>query len=219
MYKIAILCIIHFIFSTFVPNAIPAADTLTPARATPRKHASGQKSSKAPMNVVGKILESGWQPGRGTDLSMAIESCRRATSTSPYSADAHCALGKALSIAGYAQSALLSLTVALRLNPDHPEALYERALLCMRIRMHGQAAKDLGRLIEVRPGVADFHYQRARALLELGKIREAFRHFLKAHEIDKKYPKPTLHEEIGKIVTKVAMRTSDCTADLTMQHT
>lgn len=219
MNKIAILCIVHFIFSLFIPAPIPAADTLVPAKTTPREHASGQKSSKAPMNIVGKILESGWQPGRGTDLSKAIESCRQATSASPHSADAHCALGKALSKAGHAQSALLSLTVALRLNPDHPEALYERALLCMRIRMHGQAVKDLGRLIEVRPGIADFHYQRARALLELGKIREAFRHFLKAHEIDKTYPKPTLHEEIGRIVTKVAMRNTDCTADLTMQHT
>jgi tetratricopeptide (TPR) repeat protein len=190
-----------FVFLLAQTAAMAAPLDISPARAGAGNQAAREtavaKEKTANIPVNGRRLE------QRTDLSSTVAAYRRAADRSPRSAEAHCALGKALVKAGRHQSALLSFTVAIRLAPDHPTALYERALLCLRIRLFGQAAKDLGRLIELRPGVADYHYQRARALLELHRIRDAFRDFLRAHELDRTYPKPTLHEEDSFLPSKV----------------
>ena len=84
------------------------------------------------------------------------------------------------------------LRQARRTGTDLAYALYCYALF-------GLVAPVFYALILLAPGV-----ERARALLALDRIRDAFKDFLKAHEIDRTYPKPTLHEEDGDIPTKVA---------------
>ena len=202
MKKIEIIRSLNFLIALLVATTAAVAEPIG-IQATPpgeRKLTRQQDSTE----MAAHMLENGRRLEKGADLPAAIATYRQAAARFPHSAEAHCALGKALLKAGRHQSALLSFTVAIRLAPNNPTALYERSQLCMRIHLYGQAAKDLSRLIELRPGVADYHYQRARALLSLDRIRDAFKDFLKAHEIDQTYPKPTLHEEDGGIPTKVA---------------
>ena len=205
MKKIRIIYHLAFLFALLVTTKAAMAEPIdTQATGSGKRNLAGQQGSKA-VDMARHLLENGRLLEKGANLPAAIATYRQAAAKFPHSAEAHCALGKALLKAGRCQSALLSFTVAIRLTPNNPTALYERSQLCMRIHLYGQAAKDLSRLIELRPEVADYHYQRARALLALDRIRDAFKDFLKAHEIDRTYPKPTLHEKGGVgIPTKVA---------------
>ena len=205
MKKIKILYSLNFIFALLVTaTAAMAGPVDIQATASGERKLTRQQGSTT-MDMARHMLENGRCLEKGADLSAAIATYRQVAAKFPHSVEAHCTLGKALIKAGRPQSSLLSFTIAIRLAPNNQTALYERSQLCMRINLYGQAAKDLNRLIELRPGVADYHYQRARALLALDRIRDAFKDFLKAHEIDRKYPKPTLHEEDGgAIPTKVA---------------
>lgn len=146
-----------------------------------------------PRGVAAQYLDQGRLLEQRSDLDGAIDAYRRAVAGFPRSAETHFALGKALLEAGSLHDALPSLTFAIRLDPGHTGALYERARLCLRLGLHGQALKDLDRLIGISPGVADYHYQRARAFMKLDSVHEAFRDFLRAHELDARYPRPTLH--------------------------
>ena len=204
MKKIKTIFSLSLLFAFLVAATTALGEPIDIQTRVPGERNQGRQQGSKAMEIAGHMLENGRLLEQEADLPAAIATYRQAAAKFPHSAEAHCALGKALLKAGRRQSALLSFTVAIRLAPNNPTALYERSQLCMRIHLYGQAAKDLSRLIELRPGVADYHYQRARALLSLDRIRDAFKDFLKAHEIDRTYPKPTLHEEDGGIPTKVA---------------
>ena len=111
------------------------------------------------------------------------------------SAAAHFRHAEALSQAGRLDAALSSYTLAITLEPDHAGALQGRWKLCSRLSLHRQALKDLSRLIELMPGRAEYYYERGRILLKLNSVREAYRDFLRAHELDRRYPRPTLLED------------------------
>lgn len=110
-------------------------------------------------------------------------------------AEAHFRLAETLTRAGHLDAALATYTLAIAISPDHEGALMGRWRLCERFSMHRQALKDLSRLIEIRPGKAEYHYERGRTLLKLRSVREAFRDFQRAHELDRRYPRPTLLED------------------------
>lgn len=119
------------------------------------------------------------------------------------SAAAHFRHAEALSQAGRLDAALSSYTLAITIDPDHAGALQGRWKLCSRLSLHRQALKDLSRLIELMPGRAEYHYERGRMLLKLNSVREAYRDFLRAYELDRRYPRPTLLEDdvpTGKIL-------------------
>lgn len=137
-------------------------------------------------------MKAGQGPQAGQNLAGAIASFTKAANQAPDSADAHYALGEALARAEHFQEALVRYTLAVTLDPNHAKALYGRSQLCRRMALHAQAYKDLSQLIVLKPGVADYHYQRGTVLLKLKNITEAYRDFLRAYELDKKYPKPTL---------------------------
>jgi tetratricopeptide (TPR) repeat protein len=128
------------------------------------------------------------------DLFGAIESYSKAAALAPDSAEVHFLFAEALTKAKRFQDALLRYTLAVNIAPDHTKALYGRSRLCLRIALYGQAFKDLNKLITLSPGIADYHYQRARALMKLNNIEDAYYDFLRAHELDKRYPRPTLRE-------------------------
>ena len=137
-------------------------------------------------------IEGGMMLEKQLDLFGAIESYSKAAALAPDSAEVHFLLGEALTKAERFQDALLSYTLAVNIAPDHTKALYGRSRLCLRIALYGQAFKDLNKLITLSPGIADYHYQRARALMKLNNIEDAYCDFLRAHELDKRYPRPTL---------------------------
>jgi len=137
-------------------------------------------------------LDGGRKLERERNLQGAIASYSKAASLAPESAEVHFALGDALAKAENYQEALVRYTLALTIAPTHTKALYARSQLCLRMALYGQAAKDLSQLIELVPGVADYHYQRATTLMKLKNITEAYHDYLRAHELNKKYPRPTL---------------------------
>jgi|GEM_PF-4639434 len=128
----------------------------------------------------------GWNGVGGLSAAVAMEGG---------SAAAHFRLAEALSQAGRLDAALSSYTLAITLEPDHAGALQGRWKLCSRLSLHRQALKDLSRLIDLMPGRAEYHYERGRMLLKLNSVREAYRDFLRAHELDRRYPRPTLLED------------------------
>jgi tetratricopeptide (TPR) repeat protein len=137
-------------------------------------------------------MDGGRKLERERNLQGAIASYSKAASLAPESAEVHFALGEALAKAENFQEALVRYTLAVTIAPTHTKALYGRSQLCLRMALYGQAFKDLSQLIELMPGVADYHYQRATTLMKLKNITEAYHDYLRAHELNKKYPRPTL---------------------------
>lgn len=148
-------------------------------------------------------LEGGRRLERERNLPGAIASYSMAASIAPESAEVHFALGEALAKADRFQEALVRYTLTVTIAPGHREALYARSQLCLRMRLYAQAYKDLSHLIDLVPGVADYHYQRATTLMKLKNITEAYHDFLRAHELDKKYPRPTLQWKKNSEAKKV----------------
>jgi tetratricopeptide (TPR) repeat protein len=149
-------------------------------------------------------MEDGQIMGQEKKLSGAIASYPKAASHDPNSAEAHFAMGEALARADRYQEALVRYTLAVAIAPRHKKALYGRSQLCLRMKLYAQARKDLSQLIELVPGVADYHYQRATTLMKMKSITEAYHDFLRAHELDKKYPRPSLIWKKNSGAMKVA---------------
>jgi tetratricopeptide (TPR) repeat protein len=148
-------------------------------------------------------LEGGRRLERERNLPGAIALYSKAASIAPNLAEAHFALGEALAKADRFQEALVRYTLTVTIAPGHREALYARSQLCLRMNLYAQACKDLSQLIDLMPGVADYHYQRATTLLKMKSITEAYRDFLRAHELDKKYPRPSLIWKQESAATKI----------------
>ena len=149
-------------------------------------------------------LEGGRRLERESNLPGAIASYSKAASIAPNSAEVHFALGEAPTNAERFQAALVRDTLTVTIAPGHREALYARSQLCLRMGLYAQANKDLSQLIELMPGVANYHYQRATTLMKLKNITEAYHDFLRAHELDKKYPRPTLQWKNNSVGNKIA---------------
>ncbi len=148
-------------------------------------------------------VEGGQKLEREKNLSGAIASYSKAASLVPDSAEVHFALGEALVKAARDQEALVSYTLAVTIAPKHRRALHSRARLCLRMKLYAQARKDLSQLIDLVPGVADYHYQRATTLMKMKSVTEAYHDFLRAHELDNKYPRPTLIWKKDSVPKKV----------------
>lgn len=183
--QISYLTVFMVIFYT--PTCLAARETRVEQSSTVADSEVKFASREAKRHIAG-----GLQLEKQRNLLGAIESYSKAATLVPDSAEVHFLLAEALTKAERFQDALISYTLAVNFAPDHTKALYGRSRLCLRIALYGQAFKDLNKLITLSPGIADYHYQRARALMKLNKIEDAYYDFLRAHELDKKYPRPTL---------------------------
>lgn len=175
-------------------------------------HSQGQapfaSSDEMEMRMVAaqtqQVTKVGQQPTGEHNLEGAIASYAKAARQAPDSPDAHFALGDALAKAEHFQEALVRYTLAVTLDPNHTKALYARSQLCRRMELHAQACKDLSQLISLKPGVAEYHYLRGTVLLKLKKITEAYHDFLRAYELDKQYPRPSLIWKNDAAASKIA---------------
>ena len=172
----------------FMPAASPAWDK-SPSRTQPK--AARGDALLASMEAR-RHFEGGRKLERERNLPQAIALYSKAASLAPDSAEVHFALGEALSKAQRDQDALVSYTLAVTIAPEHRKALFSRSQLCLRMNLMAQARKDLSRLIMLEPKVASHYYQRAPTLMKLKCVTEAYHDFLRAHELDKKYPRPKL---------------------------
>ena len=74
--------------------------------------------------------------------------------------------------------------LAARFGADHPELLYERAVLCWERQGPEAALATLERLLALSPEHADAHYLRARAAEDLGDRGAMVRHDLEVLRLD-----------------------------------
>lgn len=95
----------------------------------------------------------------------------------PTDAEVYCRRGTALSELGLSALAVQDFTTALRIRPDHAEALYLRGSELFRMRQWEPALDDFtqaqDRLANDRPGLADLaRWMRGKALLQLDRVEE-----------------------------------------------
>lgn len=182
---------ILFVFLTFFTVANCQAATMI-SGAEDAYGQTGKNNVEIASMEAKRHMDGGRKLERERNLQGAIASYSKAASLAPESAEVHFALGEVLAKAENYQEALVRYTLAVTIAPTHTKALYGRSQLCLRMALYGQAVKDLSHLIELVPGIADYHYQRASTLMKLKNITEAYHDYLRAHELNKKYPRPTL---------------------------
>lgn len=104
----------------------------------------------------------------------------------------HAKLGELFNLSGESTNSLFHLTLAILEKPRYFEARMNRARLCLDLKLIDQALIDLTAAVDITPDSAEAHYQRARTLMMLNRVVDAYTDFLKAHQLDLRYPKPTL---------------------------
>ena len=95
---------------------------------------------------------------------------------------------QAWTMAGNAQRAYASATLALALSPDDPDLLIGRAIAELSLDNPGQAANDLSHALELDPKRADALILHATSLRELGKLDEAAADIEMASRLDPDNP-------------------------------
>jgi len=203
--KSTIYCFVFIIF--FIIKPVCQADGKMPVNMGEGQHSTDSNSAvKLTSREAKRHIEGGLRLEKNLDLFGAIDSYVKAAALAPTSPEVHFLLGEAYVKIERFDDALLSYTLAVKFAPDHAKALYGRSRLCLRVALYGQALKDLTKLIELSPNIADYHYQRARALLKLNSMKAAYQDFLRAHELDKRYPRPTLRGDDTPTIRKWAAR-------------
>lgn len=200
--------IYFFVFITFFTNKpVCGADGEVSVNMNAEQHSTDSNGAvKLTSREATRHIEGGVKLEKSLDLFGAIDSYTKAAVLVPTSPEVHFLLGEAYVKVERFDDALVSYTLAVKFAPDHAKALYGRSRLCLRVALYGQALKDLTKLIELYPNIADYHYQRARALLKLNSMKAAYQDFLRAHELDKRYPRPTLRGDDTPAIRKWAAR-------------
>ncbi len=127
---------------------------------------------------------------RSGEIARAIREVEQAIQKDPHSVAAHYFLGQLYSSyhggeSRLAEKAVEELNKVIELDPDHAEALYQLGNLHRMRGEHRKAAPFLARLVELRPGLVEAHFQHAKALEELGDLAGAIRALEKALSIQK----------------------------------
>ncbi|MEN6337195.1 MAG: tetratricopeptide repeat protein [Phycisphaerales bacterium] len=97
---------------------------------------------------------------------------------------------------GEYQAALAEFTRAIRRDPTCADAFYNRALVSIEIGNVGQAASDLGTVVEIRPGFVEGRVRRGRLYLAMNEHDKAVAEFTKAAAIDPKCAEAIFHRSL-----------------------
>ncbi len=127
---------------------------------------------------------------RSGEVSRAVSEVEQAIEKDPNSVAAHYFLGQLYSNYHGGQNrlsekAITELNRVIELDPDHAEALYQLGNLHLRRSEHRKAAPVLARLVELRPGLVEAHFQHAGALEGLGDPIGAIQALEKALSVQK----------------------------------
>lgn len=198
--KLSIIMTIFALLVTLIPVASPAGEAGGTLAQPSRVRQDGLLASVEAR----RHLEIGRKLERDKNLPEAIALYSKAASLAPDSAEIHFALGEALTKAERYQDALVRYTLAVTIAPNHRKALNARSQLCLLMNLNAQARKDLSQLISLEPNVADHYYRRAKTLMKMNCVTEAYHDFLRAHELDKKYPRPKLIWKKESVATVIA---------------
>jgi tetratricopeptide (TPR) repeat protein len=130
------------------------------------------ESTELRIEFAGSLVRAG-------EISRAVQEGQKAVELDPQSTDAHFFLGQMYSgyqgegQGGLAQKAVAEFERVVELEPDHHDALNYLGRLYLGQKEHSKAAQAFKRLTSLRPGLAQGHFLRATALVELGEVDEA----------------------------------------------
>jgi tetratricopeptide (TPR) repeat protein len=97
---------------------------------------------------------------------------------------------------GEHQAAIAEFTRAIRRNPTFADAFCNRALVSIEIGNLGQAASDLGTVVEIKPGFVEGRIRRGRLYLAMNEQDKAIAEFTRAVEIDPKCAEALFHRSL-----------------------
>lgn len=139
----------------------------------------------------------GTAPGRPTaDWLDRLHGDVQASTLDPEDAQACNQRGIAFARSGEYQAALAEFTRAIRRNPTCADAFYNRALVSIEIGNVGQAASDLGTVVEIKPGFVEGRIRRGRLYIAMNEHDKAIAEFTKALEIDSTCAEAVFHRSL-----------------------
>lgn len=110
----------------------------------------------------------------------------KAVQLHPSSSVLRCNLGIAQYANGKAYVALDTLNEAFRLDPNNPQARYQRATIYSMLHRDLEALKELRAVCDAAPREAAVHFAMGKVLKRLGRHEEALKCFLTAMDLDPK---------------------------------
>lgn len=97
-----------------------------------------------------------------------------------------CNLGMSQYSNGKAMQALDTLVEAFRLDPNNPQARFQRATIYVQLNRPEDALKELEKVRDAAPREATVHFAMGKVLKRLGRSEQAMRCFLTALDLDPK---------------------------------
>lgn len=111
---------------------------------------------------------------------------QRAVDINPQSSVLRCNLGMSQYASGKSQQALDTLSEAFRLDPQNPQARFQRATIYLALNRPWLALTELEKVRDAAPREATVHFAMGKVLKRLGRPQEAMRCFLTALDLDPK---------------------------------
>lgn len=111
---------------------------------------------------------------------------QRAVEINPQSSVLRCNLGMSQYSNGKSLEALDTLSIAFRLDPNNPQARFQRATIYIALNRPEQALEELEKVRDAAPREATVHFAMGKVLKRLGRPQEAMRCFLTALDLDPK---------------------------------
>ncbi|KAL3936153.1 MAG: hypothetical protein SGBAC_008473 [Bacillariaceae sp.] len=111
---------------------------------------------------------------------------QRAVAINSQSSVLRCNLGMSQYSNGKALQALDTLAEAFRLDPNNPQARFQRATIYVQLNRPEDALKELEKVRDAAPREATVHFAMGKVLKRLGRSEQAMRCFLTALDLDPK---------------------------------
>lgn len=161
----------------------------------------GQIQAVAPNSYLIELL-LGSSAESKQQYTEAAEHFKAAIARSPNIADLHYHYAHALAASGDVDGALVAYRRALDLDPYNPSSNWEAARILVQ-SAPGEALQLADRAVKVSPSTPEAHMQRGRALLALGKPRDAVAEFQKAGTLDPE--DETAHFQLAKAYRQLGL--------------
>ena len=111
---------------------------------------------------------------------------QKACQINPQSSVLICHLGMAQNANGKPYEALETLSMAFRIQPQNPQAHYQRSMVYQTLDRQQEALADLEKVRNAAPREAQVHFSMGRAYKRMGQTDKAMRCFLNALDLDPK---------------------------------
>ena len=142
-------------------------------------------------NTLASVTEQALRANEAGNYNSAISNLEIALELSSHPktrARLHNAKGLSLFLLGAQRDALDEFTLALELEPDHIEALNNRALAWRQLGVISQSTQDFDQSLALNPMQAEVHFFRAQTFLSSGDAPErAHAELARALELDPEY--------------------------------